>query len=58
MSLTASHDDNHLLVSVRTQPDADAAAGCARGKPPPSYHHKAGTTGHVVWIALPTAPSG
>ena len=57
LTLAATYDDNHLLISVRVPPPDNGAGACARLKPPPGFHHKAGPTGHIVWIALPTFPS-
>ena len=56
-SLAATYDDNLLLVSVRTPTTPDTPASCARLRPPPAFHHKAGVTGHIVWTALPTTPA-
>jgi anti-anti-sigma regulatory factor len=58
LSVAASHDDHHLLISVRTRPYEDSAVACSRFRPAPGYHHKAGSVGHIVWTALPTVPSG
>jgi anti-anti-sigma regulatory factor len=57
LTLAATYDDNHLLISVRTPPPNNGAGACSRLKPPPGFHHKAGPNGHIVWVALPTLPS-
>jgi anti-anti-sigma regulatory factor len=56
MVMTVHYDAGYLLVSIR-MPDAfDEVGACARLRPPAGHHHKAGRTGHLVWIALPTSP--
>jgi anti-anti-sigma regulatory factor len=57
LTLAATYDDSHLLISVRTPPPDGGVDACTRLKPPPGFLHKAGQTGHIVWIALPTVPS-
>jgi anti-anti-sigma regulatory factor len=55
-ALTANCDGGYLLVCIRTPHEPDGVGACARLRPPPGYHHKAGRTGHIVWTALSAAP--
>jgi hypothetical protein len=57
LTLAATYDEHHLLISVRTPPLDNLTGACTRLRPPPGFHHRAGPTGHIVWTALPTLPS-